>query len=63
MMDRRCQWPMGTVWTGPKPCGRGAKFRMVTGPFREVEFVCGIHERQLRLRSWGTTEPLEATDR
>jgi hypothetical protein len=51
---------MGTVWTGPKPCGRRAKFRMVSGPFRKVEFLCGIHERQLRLRSWGYSVSLHS---
>jgi hypothetical protein len=48
---------MGNVWIGRKPCGKPAKFHKATG-LGGVGLVCGIHERTLRLRGWGTAEPL-----
>lgn len=47
-----CTYPTGTVWTGPKTCGKRAKFRITEtfGECREFD-VCGIH-RRTALR-WG----------
>lgn len=53
-----CEWPTGTVYTGPRTCGKPAKHRAEkTG---EARLVCGIHARTARNWSY-TVEPLEVT--
>lgn len=53
-----CIWQTGTVYTGPRTCGRPAKFTVeslwehMTGP------VCGIHARSAERRLAGKVEPL-----
>ena len=54
-----CDWPMGTVWTGPKRCGRKAKYKVTSGPLCHiVTYVCGIHERS-NTRGYGASEVIK----
>lgn len=43
-----CDWPMGTVWSGPRRCGRKANYRVSSGPMpNDVRHVCGVHDVKL----------------
>jgi hypothetical protein len=43
-VSKRCAWPVGTVYTGPKSCGKPAR-EHVTQVGRPDLYVCGSHLR------------------
>lgn len=52
-----CDWPMGSVWTGPRRCGNRAKYRVTSGPMPvDVRYVCGLHDRSLTRRHGGSEQ-------
>jgi hypothetical protein len=44
----RCDWQMGTAFTGPRDCGRPAKFAVAPIVGVVSQYVCGIHARKAR---------------
>ena len=61
-LTETCGYSIGTVWTGPKFCGRPAKYLMSADPARgwptEDMNICGIHKRSAE--RWGNkVTPLE----
>lgn len=55
-----CQWEIGTVWTGPKKCGKPAKSTVAEArPYwmKDVNYVCGIHRRKAERVGVSVTTP------
>lgn len=51
-MTAICRWPTGTVYTGPRTCGKPAKAQTrEPGTVDKLIPVCGIHARTAR--HWG----------
>jgi hypothetical protein len=59
----RCQWPTGTVYSGPQTCGRPAKAIATSTPYGTGTVrVCGIHAATARRRHYPVTSLTRPTE-
>ncbi len=58
---KTCDWDTGTVYTGPRICGKPAKFNAVDDSFDERRLVCGVHVRSARKLNY-VVSPIDKQD-
>lgn len=46
--DRLCTWETGTVYTGPRTCGKKARAHAEAPAWNREWELCGIHVRSFR---------------
>lgn len=55
-----CDWDAGTASSGPRKCGRPAKFTWADETARRDRPVCGIHARSAKAKFHGDVTPISA---